>query len=116
MLFSKTHRTLNSLLKKHYTVEFWNENNYCIILSFFHLNSVYNGLVYIHKNDGSCRVDFQYHNKNKTIEKQLKTLCKHGYTFYSLHHLEDFKMLLNLYRTEAQKIYNKKYSIKAVIK
>ena len=112
MLSNKTARTLESLLKKNYTVEVWSENGSFLILSFFHLNSVYNGLVYIHKDNSYYRVDFQYHHKNKTVEKQLKTLCKYVYEFNKLNNLEQFKLLLGLYRTEAQKIYNEKFSIR----
>lgn len=110
MLSEKTNRTLKSLLKKDYTVEFWSENNFCFMLSFYHLNSVYNGLVYIHKKDGRIRVDFQYHQKNKTVEKQLKLLSNYLLEFYNNNNLDQFKLLLGLNIIEADKIYHEKYS------
>lgn len=88
MLINKIHRTINSLLKKNYTVEFWTDNNSTIILSFYHLNSVYNGLCYISKESEWMRIDFQYHAKNKTVEKQLYNLCDNIKKLYQLNQLQ----------------------------
>lgn len=109
-MLNKINKTLNSLLKKDYTVEFWSDNNFIIMLSFYHLNSVYNGLCYISKDDGRVRVDFQYHNKNKTVEKQLKYLCENVYKLYNLKQFEIVKNLLENYHNIAIKSYKEKYS------
>ena len=114
MLFNKLHRTIISLIKKHYTVEFYNDNNHCIILSFYHLNSVYNGLCYIGKNSDYIRIDFQYHRYNKTVEKQLLYLCSTIQKLYKLKQLEQVKTILENYQPLAKEIYNKNYSLNKV--
>ena len=111
MYINKLHRTLTSLLKKHYTVEFWTDNNYTIILSFYHLNSVYNGLCYISKDNGNINIDFQYHRQNKQVKKQLENTSKYIYGLYRLGYLNSVITILNNYKPLATEIYNKNYSI-----
>jgi hypothetical protein len=112
-MIDKLHKIINSLLKKHYTVEFWSENHHTIILSFYHLNSVYNGLCYIDKQDfNNIHIDFQYHRQNKQVKKQLETLCQRVYWCYKLDMLEYAIEILNNYKPLATKIYNDNYSIK----
>lgn len=110
-MIDKLHRTLNSLLKKHYTVEFWTDNNFTIMLSFYHLNSVYNGLCYISKNTGHYSIDFQYHRYNKTVHKQMENICKITYKLYQLGHLDMLKTILDNYHSIAREIYDNNYSI-----
>lgn len=84
MLLNKLNRTLNSLLKKRYAVELYNENNYYIVLSFYHLNSANNGLAYIEKNGGKVTIDFQYHHYNKVVKNQLENIGKYITNLYNL--------------------------------
>lgn len=107
----KLHRTCYSLLKKHYTVEFYNENDHYIILSFYHLNSVYNGLCYICKNSGQTWIDFQYHRRNKIVHKQLLTLSKNIYNVYKKYNLGAAEQVINFYKPLANEIYKNNYSI-----
>jgi hypothetical protein len=106
MLINKIHRTIGSLLKKNYTVEFWTDNNSTIILSFYHLNSVYNGLCYVSKESDWMHIDFQYHAKNKTVEKQLYNLCGNIKKLYKLNQLQQGIDILESYRPLALKKYN----------
>ena len=108
---NKLHRTISSLLKKHYTVEIWNNTHFTIILSFYHLNSVYNGLCYIDKDAGRITVDFQYHRQNKLIKEQLIRICENVYKLYQLNNLQIALNVIDGYKTQASKIYNKNYSI-----
>lgn len=110
-MIKKLHRTIYSLLKKHYTVEFWNENDHYIILSFYHLNSVYNGLCYICKKSGSINIDFQYHRYNKTVYNQLLTLGKNIYKLYKINCLIRVEQIINNYKPLANEIYKNNYSI-----
>lgn len=112
MITDQIHRTINSLTKKHYTIETYSENHHCIIYSFYHLNSVYNGLLYIGKESDYIKIDFQYHNKNKTIEKQLTTLAKNIKKLYNLNQLETVTSIVEYYQPIAKEIYNKNYSLK----
>jgi hypothetical protein len=105
MLINKIHGTINSLLKKNYTVEFWTDNNSTIILSFYHLNSVYNGLCYISKDSDWMHVDFQYHAKNKTVEKQLYNLCGNIKKLYKLNQLQRGIDVLESYKPLALEKY-----------
>lgn len=99
MIFNKLHKTLNSLHKKNYIIEFWNDNNFTIMLSFYHLNSVYNGLCYIDKDTGNVKVDFQYHQQNKVVKKQLEIIGNAVYNLYKLNQLERVKTILNNYKS-----------------
>lgn len=99
MILSKLHKTLNSLHKKNYIIEFWNDNNFTIMLSFYHLNSVYNGLCYIDKDTGSIKVDFQHHQQNKVVKKQLEIIGNAVYNLYKLNQLETVKTILNNYKS-----------------
>lgn len=110
-MIDKLHKTISSLLKKHYTVEFWTDNNFTIILSFYHLNSVYNGLCYISKESGKINIDFQYHRHNKKVREQLNTVCKNVFKLYQLNQLQTAINILNNYKPSATKIYNDNYSI-----
>lgn len=112
MYLDKLHNTLSSLLKKHYTVEFWSDNDHVIILSFYHLNSVYNGLCYICKDSGNINIDFQYHRQNKQVKKQLENICLRVYWVYKLINLDYAIEILNSYKPAATQIYNENYSIK----
>lgn len=111
MIINNLHRTITSLLKKRYTVEYYRENNYYICLSFYHLNSVYNGLVYISKENGAINIDFQYHHENKTVYKRLKTLGDYVYRLYKLNQLDTATNILANYKPLAMEIYNKHYSL-----
>ena len=113
-MINKLHKTLTSLLKKHYTVEFWTDNNFTIMLSFYHLNSVYNGLCYISKETGRINVDFQYHRQNKRIQEQLQRICENVYKLYRLNQLQIVINILNNYKPHAMEIYNKNYSISRI--
>lgn len=108
-MINKLHRTINSLLKKNYTVEFYTDNNFTIILSFYHLNSVYNGLAYINKENGNIKIDFQYHAVNKTVSEQLKRICENVYKLYYLKQFDLAINILNNYQNAAREIYNTKY-------
>lgn len=110
-MIEKLHRTIYSLLKKHYTVEFWNENDHVIILSFYHLNSVYNGLCYINKYNGDINIDFQYHRHNKQVKKQLENICQRVGGLYKLSGLDCAIEILNNYKPLANEIYKNNYSI-----
>lgn len=111
-MIDKLHRTINSLLKKHYTIEFYTDNNHVIILSFYHLNSVYNGLVYIYKESGYINVDFQYHALNKTVCEQVKRIAENVYKLYKLNQFNMAILILNSYKPAATEIFNNYYSIK----
>lgn len=111
-MLNKLHRTINSLLKKHYTIEFYTDNNHIIILSFYHLNSVYNGLCYINKETGHINIDFQYHALNKTVKEQVKRIAGNIYKLYKLNQLQTAINILNNYKPAATEIFNKYYSIK----
>ena len=108
---NKLHRTISSLLKKHYTVEIWNNTHLTIILSFYHLNSVYNGLCYIDKDTGRITIDFQYHKQNKLIKEQLSRICENVYKLYQINNLQTALNIIDGYKTQASEIYNKNYSI-----
>jgi hypothetical protein len=110
-MLNKIHRTVKSLLKKHYTIEFYTDNNFTIILSFYHLNSVYNGLCYISKETGRINVDFQYHTLNKTVREQVQRIAENVYKLYQLNQLQTAINIFNNYKPQAMEIYNKKYSI-----
>ena len=110
-MLNKLHKTITSLLKKHYTVEFWTDNNFTIMLSFYHLNSVYNGLCYISKETGAINIDFQYHRQNKTIREQLRRICENVYKLYQVNQLTTTINILNNYKQQAMEIYNTNYSI-----
>lgn len=114
-MINKIHNTINSLLKKHYTVQLYNDTQFSIILSFYHLNSVYNGLCYIDKDNGKIYIDFQYHRYNKTVHQQLNVLCENIYKMYKMHQLELIFEILENYSKQADEIYNKNYSIKRFI-
>ena len=100
-MVNKLHRTLNSLLKKHYTVEFWNENSNTITISFYHANSVSNGLCYISKSIGLYAIDFQYHRYNKAVEKQMDNICNIIFKLYQLGHLDTVTTILDNYKAIA---------------
>lgn len=110
-MIDKLHRTINSLLKKNYTVEFWTDNNSIIMLSFYHLNSVYNGLCYISKESGRISIDFQYHAKNKAVAEQLTRICQNVYKLYTLNNLQTAINILENYKPLVKDIYNKKYAL-----
>lgn len=110
-MINKLHRTLNSLLKKHYTVEFWSDNNHVIMLSFYHLNSCHNGLCYISKTTGVYAVDFQHHHYNKIVDKQIEKIGGIIFTLYKLGHFDMVKTILDNYHTSARKDYYNIYSI-----
>lgn len=107
MIIDNIHRTLTSLLKKRYTVEYYSENNYYIILSFYHLNSVYNGLIFISKEYNTIHIDFQYHHNNKTIQKQLETLSRYIIRLYHLKQLELIIDILANYKPLVNEIIKK---------
>jgi hypothetical protein len=109
MLYNKLHKTINSLLKKNYTVEFYTDNNFTIILSFYHLNSVYNGLVYISKENGKIKIDFQYHAINKIVSEQITRVAENVYKLYQLKQFDHAVNILNNYHAAAREIYNSKY-------
>lgn len=109
-MINKIHKTLASLLRKNYTVVFWSENNYCLRLAFYHLNSVHNGLVYISKVDKNISIDFQYHHKNKTVQKQLEFL---GANIQKLLYLKQKELLFSIlenYHKQASDKYYKYFS------
>lgn len=110
-MIDKLHRINFSLLKKNYTIDYYNENAFYIVLSFHHLNSVYNGLCYISKEKNKVIIDFQYHTHNKAIEKQLNALASVIYKLYKLNQFELVKTIISNYRTLAIKKYNEKYSL-----
>ena len=99
-MINRIHKTLLSLLKKNYIVEFYTDNNFTIILSFYHVNSPYGGLCYISKEHEHERVDFQHHAKNKTVEKQLLYLGKNIRKLYKLNQFELVKNTLASYKTD----------------
>ena len=111
MLLAKINRTLYSLLNKHYIVEYYSENDFYIYLSFYHLNSVYNGLVRISKENGDILVDFQHHRYNKLVHKQLANLSEKVYRLYKLKQITLVTDLLSNYKPLAQYIYNQYYSL-----
>lgn len=110
-MLNKMHRTLTSLIKKHYVFEVYNIEDYnSLIFSFYHLNSVYNGLCYISKDSGNIYIDFQYHNKNKAVEKQLYLLCANIYKLYRLNQIVLIEKIISAYKPLALEIFNKNYS------
>jgi archaellum component FlaF (FlaF/FlaG flagellin family) len=110
-MINKIHKTVNSLLKKHYTIEFYTDNNFTIILSFYHLNSVYNGLCYISKDSDYINIDFQYHKYNKAVHEQLKRICENISKLNKLNQLQTALNILNNYKPLANQIYKENYSI-----
>lgn len=103
MIINNMHRTLTSLLKKRYAVEYYSENDYYICLSFYHLNSVYNGLVYISKENGFTNIDFQHHRFSKTVHKQLNILSGYIFKLYQLKQLNTVIDILANYKLLANK-------------
>lgn len=97
-MFNKLHRTLKSIYNNNYVVEFWTDNNFMIMLSFYHKKSVYNGLVYISKESGQSKIDFQHHRQNKAIAAKLKTISDIIYRLYRLNNLDHAITILNNYR------------------
>lgn len=97
-LIVKIHKILRSLARKKYIVEFYNENNFSIILSFYHLNSVYNGLVYIEKATGRVFVDWQYHHHNKAVGAQLVRLGEYVRQLFALKQNDIVIEMLNNYK------------------
>ena len=106
MLLDKLNITLNSLLKKHYAVEFYSENDYYIILSFYHLNSVSNGLAYIEKNGDNITIDFQYHRYNKIVKNQIENIGKYIKNLYNLKQQQKAFDIMKNYKYLYEKIYN----------
>lgn len=111
-MIDKLHKTISSLLKKHYTIEFYTENYFTIILSFYHLNSVYNGLCYINKDSGNINIDFQYHAVNKLVHEQVKRIAENVYKLYKLNQFNMAILILNSYKQQATEIFNNYYSLR----
>ena len=98
-MINKIHRTLLSLIKNNYAFEVYNVNDYNrLIFSFYHLNSVYNGLCYISKESGNIYIDFQHHAHNKRIEKQLNYLCGNIYKLYKLNQIDFVAEIITNYK------------------
>lgn len=110
-MINKIHRTLTSLVKKNYCFEVYNIEDYNrLIFSFYHLNSVCNGLCYISKDTGNIYIDFQYHNKNKSVEKQLYFLCANIYKLYKLNKIDYAVDVISGYKLLAPELYNNNFS------
>lgn len=62
---------LYNLLKNDIALEIYNNRaDGSAVFSFFHLDSVYNGLIYYYSNK-TYMIDYQYHRKTKTLDKLL---------------------------------------------
>ena len=98
-MINKIHKTLLSLIKNNYAFEVYNIDDYNrLIFSFYHLNSVYNGLCYISKESSNIYIDFQYHAHNKRIEKQLNYLCANIYKLYKLNQIDFVAEIITNYK------------------
>ena len=105
----KTH--LYNLLKKDIAIEIYNQQNNTIIFSFFHLESVYNGLIWYDISTHEYNINFQYHEYSKTLEKSLEKLLACLQWF----RMDYIEKEMDFYRKAAQKIFESKYSLDIVL-
>lgn len=103
---------LYSLLILDYNINIYNESETTLILSFYHLNSIHNGLLFISKNDNYSNIDWQYHRKNKTVKQKLKNITQAIQNLYKNNHSDIIENEIAFYDNLAKMVYNAKYSYK----
>lgn len=101
---------LHSLLKQDYAITIYSDLKSVLILSFYHLNSVYSGLLWISKKDDYFHINWQYHKYNKRVQKTLETMAKAIQKIYKLKHPELIEEEINFYNERSQMVYQAKYS------
>ena len=109
----KLRNILQQITNNDYGIEIYSYTENSIVLSFYHLNNVYNALCYINiKDDKYNYIDWQYAPKNKKIENLIIRL---GNTIKALQFSNNnFDFLINEFahfKELANNIYNSKYSI-----
>lgn len=102
---------LYNLLKKDVAIEIYNQQNDTIIFSFFHLDSVYNGLIWYNTKTKIYNIDFQYHDYTKTLENLLRKVMQ-NIEWFKLDYIEKE---INFYRELSTKIFDAKYSTKTLL-
>lgn len=98
---------LYNLLKNDYTIEHWNENNYSITFSFFHLSDCYNALIHYIPSEKTFSISWGYVTPTKKAEKLLKKL------FQSFDGLKIDYILreVDYYRALAKQLFKCKYDL-----
>lgn len=102
---------LRTLLYNDYHVKYGGENDFSICLAFNHLNSMYNGVMHVCKNDDSIYIDWQYHRKNKAVEKTLAKLgesIRNEYKYNKKFVLDE----IEFFSEQAKQVFEAKYSLK----
>ena len=99
-----------------YKIELYNESDDFFTISFSHLNSVYNGLATVQISTDYINVDFQYHAKNKQIEKIIIDILKYVRVYKKLKkHYNWIIKELEFYNALSDRVYESKYSIDIII-
>lgn len=98
---------LYNLLQNDIAIDIYNHQNDMIVFSFFHLSSVYNGLIWYNTKENTYTIDFQYHDYTKKTEKLLiKFLesCKINIISFIFQEVEYFRNL-------SKQLFDCKYSL-----
>lgn len=71
-----------------------------LILSYSHINSIYNGLVYIHPN-GTIIIDRQYHSKSRIVENILEDIGKKCLPYMKNNKIDNLTVIMQKYHDKA---------------
>lgn len=100
-------RNLYNLLLNDISIDIYNHQNDTIVFCFFHLSSVYNGLIWYNTKDNTYNIDFQYHDYSKKLEKLLTRFLES----IKINKLPFIFQEIEYFRTLAKKLFECKYSL-----
>lgn len=102
---------LYNLLKKDVAIEIYNQQDGFIVFSFFHLESVYNGLIWYDIKTHTYNINFQYHAYTKALEKLL-TKIMNNIQWFNIDYIDKE---IKYYRNLATNVFNSKYSMNILL-
>lgn len=99
---------LYNLLKNDIAIEIYNnQNNDEMIFNFFHLDSVYNGLIWYNFKNNTYNIDFQYHDYTKKIDRLLIKLME----AIKINKKDDIIKEIEFFRNLSKQLFNCKYNL-----
>ena len=95
------HDKLLRLIRLDYDIQYYGYGQRGIlILSYSHINSIYNGLVFIHPN-GTVNIDRQYHSKSRIVENILVNVGEKCLPYMKNNKIDKLTDIMNKYHEKA---------------
>ena len=113
---TKFKENLLKVVRMDYHIQVYNYSDDFFTISFNHLNSVYNGLATININTGKTIIDYQYHTKNKQIEKIIISILEYIRVQKRLRKNYDWIIdTIDYYSELSKTIFKAKYSTSIIL-